>query len=85
MDLNNCLKSSVYILRVQVWDFVAICPCNASLRLQRESHASCLLSIGAHVMDAVHSHACHEGEAGGGGVVCRGYDELTFTTAKNLG
>ena len=21
----------------------------------------------------------------GGGVVCRGYDELTFTTAKNLG
>lgn len=44
MDLNNCLKSSVYILRIQVLGFVARYSCNASLRLQGESHASCLPS-----------------------------------------
>lgn len=42
VDLNNCLKSSAYTLRIQVLGFVAIHPCNASLRLQGESHASFL-------------------------------------------
>lgn len=44
VDLNNCLKSSAYILRIQVLVFVAIYPCKISLRLQGESHASCLPS-----------------------------------------
>lgn len=42
VDLNNCLKSSAYILRIQVLGFVAVHPCNASVRLQGESHASFL-------------------------------------------
>lgn len=83
MDLNNCLKSSVSILRVQVWDFFAICPCNASLRLRGKS---CFLS-------AVHWSPCHGccfhmpvvRVRQGGGVVGGGYGELTFVTAKNLG
>lgn len=83
MDLNNCLKSSVSILRVQVWDFVAICPCNTSLRLQG-SYASCLLSIGAHVMDVVFTCLSLRVRQGGG-VVGGGYGELTFVTAKNPG
>ena len=48
------------------------------------SHASCLLSIGAHVMDAV-IHMPVVWVRLGGGVVGGGYGELTFTTAKNLG
>lgn len=48
------------------------------------SHASCLLSIGAHVMDAV-IHMPVVRVRQGGGVVGGGYGELTFTTAKNLG
>lgn len=44
MDLNNCLKSLAYILRSQVLGLVAIHPCNISLSLQGESHASCLPS-----------------------------------------
>lgn len=45
---DNCgsekLMILVYMLRIQVLGLIAIYPCNAFLRLHRESHASCLLS-----------------------------------------
>lgn len=44
MNLNNCLESLAYILRSQILGLVAIHPCNTSLSLQGESHASCLPS-----------------------------------------
>lgn len=46
VDLNNCLKGSVYSPRIRVWGFVTTyMSCIASLRLQRECHASRLPSI----------------------------------------
>ena len=57
MDLNNCLKSSVYILRIQVWGFVAI---HFVMRLR--GYRGTVMLLVCHPLSPCcapsHSHAC---------------------------